>query len=103
MFIGNETVSAQHLHPSELYLNNQDGTFTNVAAQAGCQKIGFMKGVTSADYNNDGWPDIFISCRDGGKILLKNKGIKSRIPQFENATHEAGLDKDRTYTFPTWF
>ena len=62
-----------------------------------------MKGVVSADYNNDGWPDIFISMMDGKKILLKNKAVKNKIPLFENTTHEAGLDKDTTYTFPTWF
>ncbi|HSZ87430.1 MAG TPA: VCBS repeat-containing protein, partial [Puia sp.] len=103
LFIGNETTSPQHPHPSELFINNHDGTFTNVAKEAGCETFAFEKGVTSADYNNDGWPDIFISTLEGQKILLKNKGVKSKIPQFENATHEAGLDKDTTHTFPTWF
>jgi VCBS repeat protein/ASPIC/UnbV protein len=103
LFIGNETSSYEHPHPSELYINNQDGTFTNVSKEAGADLTGFMKGVVSADYNNDGWPDIFISMLNGNKILLKNKGIKSKTPQFENATHEAGLDKDVTHTFPTWF
>jgi hypothetical protein len=36
-------------------------------------------------------------------MLLKNKGVRSRIPQFEDATHAAGLDREMTYTFPTWF
>ncbi|HMH21426.1 MAG TPA: FG-GAP-like repeat-containing protein [Puia sp.] len=103
LFIGNETLTTDHPHPSELYMNNKDGTFTNVSAEAGCQEIGFMKGVTSSDYNKDGWPDIFISCRDGKKILLKNKGVIGPIPQFEDATHAAGLDKEMTFTFPTWF
>jgi hypothetical protein len=103
LFIGNETTSIDHLHPSELFINNHDGTFTNAARQAGCEMVGFMKGVVSADYNNDGWPDIFISTLDGRKILLKNKGIKNQIPQFENVSHAAGLDKEPTMTFPTWF
>ncbi len=103
LFIGNETSSPAYPHPSELYINNQDGTFTNVARESGTEFTGFMKGVVSADYNNDGWPDIFISNLDGKKILLKNKGIKGKIPQFEDATHSAGLDKDVTHTFPTWF
>jgi hypothetical protein len=103
LFIGNETVNPDHPHPSELFINNQDGTFTNYAGKAGCELTGFMKGVTSGDYNRDGWPDIFISMLDGGKVLLKNKGVKSKIPQFENASHEAGLDLDITHTFPTWF
>ncbi|HTI91957.1 MAG TPA: CRTAC1 family protein [Puia sp.] len=103
LFIGKESLPDRPARPSELYVNNHDGTFTNVAAEAGCERIGFMKGVNSGDYNNDGWPDIFVSCRDGQKILLKNKGERSRIPQFEDVTHEAGLDKSLTYTFPTWF
>jgi FG-GAP-like repeat/ASPIC and UnbV len=103
LFIGNETATPDHPHPSQLFINNQDGTFTEVARQSGCQLTGFMKGVVSADYNNDGWPDIFISTLDGQKILLKNKGLKDQIPQFENVSHEAGLDKEFTRTFPTWF
>jgi hypothetical protein len=103
LFIGNETRTFQNPHPSELYINNHNGTFTNVAGKAGCEELGFMKGVTAGDYNNDGWPDIFISTLNGRRILLKNKGVKSKIPQFENATHEAGLDQDFAGTFPTWF
>ena len=103
LFIGNESLPMQPVHPSELYINNQDGSFTNVAIEAGCEKVGFMKGVNSGDYNNDGWPDIFISCRDGQKMLLKNKGEHSKIPVFEDVTHAAGLDKTETFTFPTWF
>lgn len=103
LFIGNETTTYKDPNPSELYMNNGDGTFTNVARQAGCELTAFMKGVVSADYNKDGWPDIFISTQDGVKILLKNKASPGRIPQFVDATHEAHLDRDETYTFPTWF
>ena len=103
LFVGNETFSMDLPNPSELFINNQDGTFTEVSNKSGCEQLGFMKGVTSADYNNDGWPDIFISMLDGRKMLLKNKGVKSKIPQFENVTHEAGLDLQPTFTFPTWF
>ena len=103
VFIGNETTSPDHPHPCELFINNRDGSFTEVGKKAGCDIVAFAKGVTSADYNNDGWPDIFISSLDGKKTLLKNKGLHSTIPEFENATHEAGLDVDETYTFPTWF
>jgi hypothetical protein len=103
LFLGYETVEDAHPHPSELYINNKDGSFTDVSNESGTAMTAFMKGVTSADYNNDGWPDIFISTLGGKKILLKNKGIKGKIPQFENATHEAGLDLITTSTFPTWF
>ncbi|MDR3715160.1 MAG: CRTAC1 family protein [Puia sp.] len=103
LFVGHETASPDYPHPSELYINNGDGTFTNIAKQAGCQTLAFMKGVTSADYNKDGWPDIFISTQSGHEILYRNRGLHAKIPQFVEATHEAGLDKDTCYTFPTWF
>jgi FG-GAP-like repeat/ASPIC and UnbV len=103
LFIGNETISLEHPHPAQLYINNQDGTFTNVAQQSFGMITNFSKGVVSADYNNDGWPDIFISNFDGRRILLKNKAVQGKIPQFTDATREAGLDKDLDSTFPTWF
>ncbi len=105
LFVGNETSTNDHLYPSELFINNQDGTFTNTALESGVEITGFMKGVVSADYNNDGWPDIFISNLNGKCMLLKNKGIKSKIPQFTNVSFEAGFRKDNaiTSTFPAWF
>ncbi|HXO75895.1 MAG TPA: FG-GAP-like repeat-containing protein [Puia sp.] len=103
VFIGHESTSIYDSYPCELWINDQDGTFSEVAQAAGCGLAGFVKGVTSADYNRDGWPDIYLSQRDGKKVLLKNKGLKTRIPEFENVTHSAGLDKDITYTFPAWF
>ncbi|HTI92157.1 MAG TPA: CRTAC1 family protein [Puia sp.] len=103
VFIGHESTSIYDSYPCQLWINNQDGTFSEVAQAAGCGLAGFVKGVTSADYNRDGWPDIYLSQRDGKKVLLKNKGTKTRIPEFENVTHSAGLDKDVTYTFPAWF
>ena len=103
LFIGNETSSAKYQHPCELYINNRNGSFTNDAAAAGCELTGYIKGVTAADYNNDGWPDIFVSNLDGKRTLLKNNKINSKIPQFTDVTHDAGLDKDTTSTFPTWF
>ncbi len=103
VFIGQETSAFDDPNPCELWINNQDGTFSEVGRQAGCDLRGFVKGVASADYDRDNRPDIFLSLRDGRKILLRNKGLHSKIPQFENVTHQAGLDKDTTYTFPTWF
>src|SRR5450432_3718270 len=103
LFIGNETISLEHPHPAQLYINNQAGTFTNVAQQSLGMSTNFSKGVVSADYNHERWPDIFISNCDGRRILLKNKAVQGKIPQFTDATREAGLDKDFDSTFPTWF
>jgi hypothetical protein len=103
LFIGKETSSPNNPHPSMLFINNHDGTFTDVTEEANCSEIGFTKGVAAADYDNDGWPDIFLSGLDGRKILLHNKGQKGKIPQFEDVTDKAGLGAERTHTFPTWF
>lgn len=107
VFIGNESWegnAASGLHPAELFLNNRDGTFTNVAEQAGVEVIGFVKGVTSGDYNNDGWKDIFVTSLSGQRFLLKNKGASGEIPIFEDVTKHAHVDAvGLSRTFPTWF
>lgn len=107
VFIGNESWegnAVSGLHPAELFVNNQDGTFTNIATQAGVDVIGFVKGVTSGDYNNDGWKDIFVTSLSGQRFLLKNKGIQGKIPLFEDVTQHAGIvGEGISRTFPTWF
>jgi tetratricopeptide (TPR) repeat protein len=103
LFIGNETTDTAYPHPAELFINNKDGSFSDVSSRAGCSITGFIKGVVAADYNNDGWQDLFLSMLDGRKVLLKNSAVEGNIPRFEDVTHQAGLDKELTYTFPTWF
>jgi hypothetical protein len=56
-----------------LYRNNGDGTFTDVSRQAGIGARHYGLGVASADYNNDGFPDLFITTLEGN-TLLKNDG-----------------------------
>lgn len=105
LFIGNESEKNFYAeqHPSEFYINNQDGTFREIAAQANCQVVNYVKGVTSGDYDNDGWKDIFISTLDGERKLLKNKGINGKEIVFEDVTVAAGLSNEKGRTFPTWF
>ncbi len=103
LFIGNETTKFSDPQFSELFINDQHGGFKDVASKTGCNIEAFVKGVTAADYNNDGWQDIFVSTCDGRRMLLKNKGIKDGLPVFEDVTHAAGLDKENIKTFPTWF
>ena len=75
LFIANESKDpAGDPNPCELFRNNGDGTFTECAAEHGVNLVGFFKGVVSADYNNDGRPDLFLSRLDGEKILLRNDG-----------------------------
>ncbi|WP_435353676.1 FG-GAP-like repeat-containing protein [Emticicia sp. SJ17W-69] len=104
LFIGNESsIQKDQYYPCELYMSNADGTFKEVSKQAGCRIMDFVKGVTAGDFNNDGLEDIYISGITGERILLKNKGLKDGIPQFENVTRAAGLADVRVSTFPTWF
>ena len=45
---------------NRLYHNNHDGTFTDVTAQAGVAGAGYGMGVAVGDYDNDGWPDLYV-------------------------------------------
>lgn len=115
LFIGNESAGRPDaFHFSELFINNQDGTFTDIAKEAGIQvnKVGFrpsahyIKGVTSGDYNNDGWQDIYISTgvlNQQRNFLFKNNGLsETGKPTFSDVTKEAGLGGKHS-TFSTWF
>ncbi|HEY9045844.1 MAG TPA: FG-GAP-like repeat-containing protein [Ohtaekwangia sp.] len=105
VYIGNESPSKgiQQPHPCELYINNQDGTFTEVATKTNANFQGFVKSVTSGDYDNDGWKDIFISTMDKGRHLFRNKGLHDGKLIFEDVSGYAGIDKDAGRTFPSWF
>jgi hypothetical protein len=46
---------------NRLYHNNRDGTFTDVTAHAGVRGEGYSMGVAVADYDNDGWADIYVT------------------------------------------
>ncbi|HEY4327351.1 MAG TPA: FG-GAP-like repeat-containing protein [Mucilaginibacter sp.] len=102
VFIGNESTS-DDINPCELYINNKNGTFTEMAAKAGADINMFVKGVTSGDYDNDGRPDIFISTLNGHNILLKNVTEKNGQVKFINVTQQANLSAGNSGTFATWF
>lgn len=103
LFIGNETTNLGEMHGTQLYINNKNGTFTDIAQEAGCFINLFVKGVTVADYDNDGWQDVFISTLNDMKVLLKNKGMQNGKLKFEDVTQKAGLSEVMRFTFPTWF
>src|SRR5205823_4767456 len=62
-----------------LYRNNGDGTFTDVSRQAGISELRESYGMTAvtADFNEDGWPDIYVACDSTPSLLLMNTGKNS--------------------------
>jgi len=106
VFVGAEDsgmIDAGGVHTCALYINNHDGTFTNVAEQAHCNITAFVKGVSAADYDNDGWQDLFLSTMNGKKYLLKNKGKPGIIPDFEDMSQQSEIANNTMSTFTTWF
>jgi enediyne biosynthesis protein E4 len=71
---------------NRLYKNNRDGTFTDVTAKAGLTFTGWASAVTVADYDNDGFDDLFITCY-GQNLLYRNNGDGT----FTDVTGKAGL------------
>ena len=74
---------------SALYHNNHDGTFTDVTDRAGVGYPCWAQGAVVGDYNNDGWPDLLVTCF-GGVVLYRNNGDGT----FTDATKAAGLSGD---------
>ncbi len=78
---------------SALYHNNHDGTFTDVTDKAGVATPCFAMGGAVGDINNDGWPDMAITCL-GHTILYQNNGDGT----FTNITKKSGIDDPRWST-----
>ncbi len=57
-----------------LYHNNGDGTFTDVSEASGVSKAegGYGLTVVAADFDNDGWPDIYVACDSTPALLFRN-------------------------------
>jgi hypothetical protein len=78
---------------SALYHNNHDGTFTDVTDKAGVGYPCSAMGGAVADYNNDGWPDMLITCAEG-VVLYRNNGDGT----FSDVTKQAHLTDPRWST-----
>ena len=83
---------------SALFHNNHDGTFTDVTDKAGVGYPCWANGAVVGDYNNDGWPDLLVTCF-GGVVLYRNNGGAT----FTNVTREAGLAGDTMWAMGAAF
>ena len=81
-----------------LYRNNRDGTFTDVTEAAGVAGGTFGMGVAVGDYDNDGWPDLFVTSY-GNCILYRN----NRDGTFTDVTKRAGVETPGWTTSAVWF
>jgi hypothetical protein len=92
LFVGNENGAAQ------LFLNMGNGKFKDISHSAGIDRVAFSKGVAAADYDNDGYPDLFVSNLTGPNFLYHNNHNNT----FTEVAEAAGV-AGPTHGFPTWF
>ncbi len=97
LFVGNES-SPKKPHPCQLFQNQGDGTFRDVAAEAGVTNGFYAKGSTWGDYDGDGWSDLYVSNLNSPNRLYHNNG---------NGTFSDLAGKLKVAwplkSFPTWF
>lgn len=84
--------------PNQLFRNNGDGTFTDVAAEAAVRNERWTKGVAWGDYDDDRWPDLYVSNFNDDNRLYRNNGDGT----FTDVAVELGVTGPRS-SFPVWF
>ena len=90
--------SAHFDAPSQLFRNNGDGTFTDVAESVGLTVRAYVKGVVWGDYDNDRDPDLYVSILGGRNRLYRNDGDG----KFVDVAEPSGV-ADALSSFPVWF
>ena len=106
LYITNGTFSDQvsdgqkpkNLPQNALYHNLKNGTFENVTNKAGVGDEGYGMGVTVGDYDNDGFPDIYLS-NFGANVLYHN----NRNGTFTDMTKKAGVGGGECSVGAVWF
>jgi hypothetical protein len=88
-----DTANDPHASRSALYHNNCDGTFTDVTEKSGLAYPGWANGVVAADFDGDGFQDLYVTCL-GHNHLYHNNGNGT----FTDITERAGVDDPRWST-----
>jgi len=86
LYVGNEW-SDNFAAPSQLFRNRGDGTFQDVAEQAGVRNERMAKAIAWADFDSDGHPDLFVSNLNGANRLYRNQGDGT----FTDVAEQAGV------------
>ena len=97
LYVGNESSRAL-VAPSQLFRNNGDGTFTDVAAAAAVMNYRYAKAAVWGDYNGDGLQDLYVSNYRGDNRLYRNTGRAVFIDE----APRLGV-AGPTGSFPAWF
>ncbi len=87
----------EKVYTNQLFRNKGDGTFEDVTSIAKVGHTGYGMGVTIGDYNNDGYPDIYVS-NHGPNVLYKNNGNGT----FTDVSTKAGVAGDDTSVGAVW-
>ena len=96
LYIGNERFSQDP--PCQLFRNNGDETFTDVARSAGVTNDRFTKAVIWGDYDGDRWPDLYVSNYGAENRLYHN----NQDGTFTDLANKMGVAGPKT-SFPCWF
>ncbi len=96
LYVGNEGGPGRF--PGQLFHNNGDGTFTDVARAAGVENFRFAKGVAWGDYDSDGDQDLYVSNWPEPNRLYRNHGDGT----FEDVAAQLGVTGPLA-SFPAWF
>ena len=83
--------------PSQLFRNNGDGTFTDVAESAGVDIHTFAMGTVWGDYDNDGFPDLYVAGRSRNALFHNN-----RDGTFTDVSSKVMKTRPQ-FPFPVWF
>ncbi|MDX1747884.1 MAG: VCBS repeat-containing protein, partial [Halobacteriales archaeon] len=114
LFVGNETAETETTnpqtlsggsaaYPSQLFRNEGDGSFTEIARLAGVTNDRYTKSVAWGDYDDDGDPDLYVS-NIGPNRLYRNDGPgEDGIVQFTDVAPELGVVEPAAQSFGAWF